>query len=207
MSNSSSSSFILSDKDFPTVRSVATYMLNKKIEHYSDYDDYDSDNFSDNKYIERLQKLDENQTVSFPSTNYDTYIRKVGDCYLVATCNNIPWDLYSYNYRVLTESAKDALRDLLNSCKDEDDGGRIEDLISNNYGEEFYSFGKDFYDLDKEIVGVEVYETCEKCKKNGRESYYLWDTINYGKICLVCNPYFQRKDKLIAINKSAEENE
>ncbi len=80
VSNSSSSSFIISDKDFHSVRDLAKYMLGRKIlemsyEDVSWKDELINDN---NQLIKKLETLDENQSVSFPSCNYDTYIRKVG---------------------------------------------------------------------------------------------------------------------------------
>jgi len=60
------------------------------------------------------------------------------------------------------------------------------------------------YSTNSHSCPSHYFYSCEKCKKNGQHNY-LWDTMKYGKICLECNPYFKRKDKLIAINKSAED--
>ena len=73
--------------------------------------------------------------------------------------------------------------------------------------DEFSSFGKDYYDLNKEIVGVETYDYCENHGFDNRYNYHLWDTQKYGKICLDCSPYLKRKDKLEALNKISENEE
>ena len=110
VSNSSSSSFIISDKSFKSVRDLALYMINRKYEQYMGYGDRDKQHdkyrTKENElYINRLKNIDENQSVTFQSCNYDTYIKKVSDCYLVSTCNNEDWDLYDYNTK-LTENSK-----------------------------------------------------------------------------------------------------
>ena len=201
VSNSSSSSFIISDQNFPTVRSLAIYMLNQQIKERR-YERYSNKWIKyDKQYIKNLEKIDENQPVSFPSCNYDTYIRKVGDCYLVATCNNTDWDLDDYSTRLSDEAKKE-----LNEIKNYYNEGTYEHtqimnlLYGNSYYSEFSSFGKDFYDLNKKIIGVETFDNCPKCQE------YMWNTPKFGKICLNCNPYFHRKDKLNIINKT-EENE
>jgi len=203
VSNSSSSSFIISVNDFPTVRSLAKYMLKRKIAEYDDYYDEDKEDIFDKTLIKKLKNIDENQNVSFPSCNYDTYIRKVDDCYLVATCNNTDWDLNEYNIR-LTDNAKEELTRIRdNYPKGSDDYERIDDLIEN--GDRYYefsSFGKDFYDLDKELIGVETWDYCPNHKE--KWGHNLWDTLKYGKICLECSPYLKRKDKLENINKVSD---
>jgi len=191
VSNSSSSSFIISDENFPSVRSLATYMIKQKISEYDN--SYDKEYIKINKkYIKNLNKIDEDQSVSFPSCNYDTYIRKVGDCYLVATCNNHMWDLYDYSTS-LTENAKDALNNLLNKYEGTRDYDTILNILSGDR-HEFHSFGVDFYDLDKNVIGIESWDECPKCGE------HFWHTPKHGRICISCNPYFQRKEKLKRIN-------
>lgn len=207
VSNSSSSSFIVSNKNFASVRELAKYMLNRQIKDHDFDGEYAAEYIEyDRQYIERLEKIDENQSVSFPSCNYDTYIRRVGDCYLVNTCNNTDWKLEKFETR-LTENAKEELRRLRDSYSRESDEFEAiaEILRGNDY--EFWRFGKDFYDLRAEIIGIERYE---KCPNKDRPDHVgaaanLWDTPKYGKICLVCSPYFQRKDKLEQINNFKEE--
>lgn len=203
VSNSSSSSFIISVNDFPTVRSLATYMLNKKIEEYEEYrdhDEYDEDDY-DKTLIERLQNIDEDQSLSFSSCNYDTYIRKIKDCYLVATCNNTSWDLVDYTTR-LTKNDIEELKKLQNTyIKNSDDYENIQTIIDGEYYE-FYAFGNDFYSLDKELIGIETYEYCPNHEHQW--GYNLWDLPKYGKICLSCSPLLKRKEKLENINNISE---
>jgi len=205
VSNSSSSSFIISNEKFKTVRSLAKYMIKKKIEensYYKEDDDSDFINF-DKLYIKRLMDIDKNQTVSFPSCNYDTYIRKVGDQYLVATCNNTDWDLYEYCTN-LSESAIEELEELKTKYpKGSDDISNIEYILEGGQSE-FSAFGKDFYALDSEIIGIETYDYCPNPDTEDHRYVRMWDTAKFGKICLKCNPIFKRKDKLDAINKFAE---
>ncbi len=209
VSNSSSSSFIISNEKFKTVRSLATYMIKQKIKETSRYDDVPNDDIAeyinyDKKYIKNLQKIDKNDSVSFPSCNYDTYIRKVGDCYLVATCNNTDWNLYEHNTN-LTEIAKEVLKELKNSYpKGSEDRKEIKDILEGDH-DEFSSFGRDYYDLNKEIVGVETYDYCENHGVDDRYNYRLWNTQKYGKICLECSPYLKRKDKLDKLNQISSE--
>jgi len=203
VSNSSSSSFIISVNDFPSVRDLAIYMINKKIGENSYEKDEDNDyDIYDKKYIRALIDVDENQAISFPSCNYDTYIKKVGDCYLVATCNNTDWDLYDKTTS-LTDSLKKELKELKKTYPKGSDDRRNIKCILKYGGEEFSSFGNDYYSLDSEINGVETDESCPNCK-NKNDYSYLWNTQKYGKICLKCSPLLKRKEKLDAINKVSD---
>lgn len=202
VSNSSSSSFIISDKDFPTIRDIAKYMLKRKIKETSDEEDYgwkDESINDDKKMILKLNDLDKNQPVSFNSCNYDTYIKKVGDQYLISTCNNTDWNLNSYSTR-LSEKAKEELKILL-SKYDEDsyDYSTIYDMLNEDY-DDFSRFDNDYYDLRNEIIGVETYDYCPNVNKHNSYTH-LWNTPKFGKICLICNPVHKRKEKLEKINK------
>ena len=198
VSNSSSSSFIISNEHFPTVRSLARYMLNKKIDDYEN--DYGDKDIYDKKLIGKLKKIDENDPVSFSSCNYDTYIKKIADCYVVSTCNNTNWELYDYT----TKLSEDALKELAEYKKKYGHSyyTEIDDIINGYY--DFSSFGNDYYNLDNEIIGVETYDYCPNHKKEiHKDDYspYLWETKQWGKICPKCNPVIKRKEKLENINK------
>ena len=206
VSNSSSSSFIISDKNFKSVRELATYMINRKYDEYGDYGDYGGgdkkqDEYRKNehdKYLNFLQNLDENQAITFQSCNYDTYIKKVADCYLISTCNNEDWDLWKYNTK-LSEDAKSELKIILQKYNDNDDGWySINSLLDGD--SEFYSFDNDYYSLDYQVIGSESNESCPKCKQKG-DYQMMWNTKKHGLICLVCNPVYKRKDKLCEIKK------
>lgn len=199
VSNSSSSSFIISVNDFPTVRDIATYMINQKIKenliYYGDDEDYD---ILDKKYIQTLKNIDENQSVSFTSCNEDTFIKKVGDYYLISTCNNTDWNLYKYNVK-MPDSLKNDLKELKKTYKK---GSSARKHIKNilKYDTEFSAFGNDYYSLDFEVAGIETYHTCPICESRNDHNY-IWNTQKYGKICLKCSPLLKRKEKLDTLNK------
>lgn len=202
VSNSSSSSFIISNNHFKSVRDLAKYMIKRQIDEikFEDKNDWNKEYIKYKKdYIKRLNNIDENHPVSFPSCNYDTYIRKVGDVYLVATCNNTDWELYDYVTK-MSDSDENELIYLKSYYPGEEND--IDRILEDNY--DFSPFGKDFYSLDKEIIGIETYNYCSSTK---HEPYTrMWDT-KYGEICLICNPIFKRKKKLEIIDKvSKDEN-
>ena len=233
VSNSSSSSFIISDKNFASVRQLTVYMINKQIQEYADeigdvlllkepnspkeisWNERTQKEISwsekaiesRKEFIKRLENIDEDHPISFPSCNYDTYIRKIGDCFLVATCNNTEWDLYDYSSKI-TDSAKDTLKELLKNYSEQSDDYRtILGLIEEDYySDGYFVFGKDFYDLNKQIIGIETYDNCANTDmvKHDYEETHLWDTLQFGKICLKCSPLPKRKDKLNNINKLTE---
>jgi hypothetical protein len=199
VSNSSSQSFVISTKDFSSVRELATYMIKKQMQ------DRDDLNISCERRIKNLELVDENQSVSFPSCNYDTYIRRVGDAYLVATCNNTTWDLYDYCLNKLPESTKEELKEMQkNPFYMVHDRYNTIDYILDGEIYDFSHFGVDFYDLERNVIGVQTFEECRNVKDGRHQNWndrYMWETPKYGKICLICNPYYQRKDKLDQINK------
>jgi len=89
VSNSSSSSFCISTDAYDSVFDVALAMIPKR-----DWKDQDK------KLMAKIRKakgkggknpIDPNTSISFPSCNYQTYIVKKGDYYLISTCNNHPF--------------------------------------------------------------------------------------------------------------------
>lgn len=189
VSNSSSSSFIISDENFPTVKDLAKYMINQMDNDYSQ------------EILDKLNKLniDDNAPLSFPSCNYDTYIKKVGDRYLVSTCNNENWELWDYHTQLSELSKIELIKLQCQFIKGSDDYDAISEILDGDY-EDISTFDFDYYDLQHDIVGVEVYETCPKCK-----NYTMWKTQKYGQICLKCNPILKRAEKLEIINKISNE--
>jgi hypothetical protein len=86
VSNSSSSSFVLEvGKPFDTVLEVAEHMVPQR-----EWED-------DAALVAAIQKLrrsgEKYYAVCFPSCNYDTFIAKMGNLFLVETCHNHDWDL------------------------------------------------------------------------------------------------------------------
>jgi len=198
VSNSSSSSFIISDKDFPSVRDLAEYMIKQQLKEYLEEDEEyykwkDEDIETSNILLSRLKNVDENHPISFPSCNYDTYIKKIGDQYIVATCNNTDWNLDEYRTR-LSSKTKDILTEMRNSyVVDSEDYNNLDSIINQEYEYDF--FGNDYYSLNKEIIGVETYECCDNVDKHDISTYF-WDTPKYGKICLVCDEHLFRENKI-----------
>ena len=85
VSNSSSSSFIIPISEFKNIFDLAKHMIPKRC-----WED------KDNKLIKSIIRYEENGVdpntfMCFMSCNYDTYILKENDNYLVATCNNHYW--------------------------------------------------------------------------------------------------------------------
>lgn len=201
VSNSSSSSFIISTEHFKSVRELATYMIKKQIEEFDD----DSEEWQDSYRIriKRLNNIEENQAVSFPSCNYDTYIRKVGNAFFVSTCNNTNWHLWNYSLNKLPNETIEELKKMANDpfYAKNDKYQQINTILEGDIND-FSRFGIDFYDLNMEIIGVETYDDCPK-----DHGHYLWNTVKYGKICPKCNPYYKRREKLEQIEKLTETEE
>jgi len=188
------------------VRDVATIMLKVLIDEI-DEGRWDSDWKEDieekEQWIKDLESLDENHSVHFPSCNYDTWIKKVGDRILVSTCNNSNWEVP--NQSSMTEDTLNELKNIMS----EDDFKEFEDSY------EFFldSYFKDFYSLNFGIVGREAphnwdnpnydyYNTLCKKIRNGRECHcHLWET-KLGIKCPICDKeLFKRKEKLEQLQK------
>lgn len=96
VSNSSSSSFVVSDKHYKDVFDLAVEMIKLRDVDYAEYDYEDGNNEDGNKEWKRLkdviisarETMDPNTPITFPTTNYHTFILKHDDNFLVSTCNN-----------------------------------------------------------------------------------------------------------------------
>lgn len=99
VSNSSSQSFILKGK---LISNVARSMLNTVIEDWLDWDAIDKDIRSQKFYKKWKKNLEDGLKnskvkngkigITFPSTNYETYIFKKGKDIYVSTANNHQWN-------------------------------------------------------------------------------------------------------------------
>lgn len=94
VSNSSSSSFIVDSQYHETTFDLAKEMLEIRNE---DYQEYEADRKQYTPEIDNINKAiqdgrDPNQAISFNSCNYRTYIKKIGNYYLVMTSNNHPFE-------------------------------------------------------------------------------------------------------------------
>jgi hypothetical protein len=84
VTNSSSSSFVvMQSNDVPDVFTLAEYMLDLR---NTDWDCYDT------KQVVIPKDVNRNSNVVMRSCNYTTYIKNLGDAFLVDTCNNHPWE-------------------------------------------------------------------------------------------------------------------
>lgn len=217
VSNSSSSNFIIpigstfgNNGKFLTVRDIAEYMIKKQMDE-NIRENHGIDHYETT--LSRLFKLeDPNTPISFYSCNYDTFIRKIGNCFLISTCNNVDWklDRFSRFNNAATTTIKDDLKKYVDSLKKNKKDGRVKNRILSvveflDEGGDFYlkSMFNDFYNLNNEIVGVELYHHLNSCPKFPEDySHKVWDTVKYGMICLKCSKHiFERKDKLEKINK------
>jgi len=104
VSNSSSSSFIVSGTD---IKEIATSMLDIVVEDFSEWNENSKERLKIygkwQKNLQTIFKLNNKDIlegkigVCFPSTNYDTYILlKDEDIIHVDTCNNHSWDLNTW---------------------------------------------------------------------------------------------------------------
>lgn len=89
VSNSSSSSFIISKEAYPTIWDVALAMLAVR--------NNDSEFYIDDGVLSRLLEMmhirRQEYALTFPSTNHDTYIWDAKDSWWISTSNNHPFHM------------------------------------------------------------------------------------------------------------------
>ncbi len=93
VSNSSSANFIVNNSH-KTVFDLAIAMLTIRNNDYAEWSD--SYRITDTPEIDNINRAirhgrDPNSSVRFSTANYDTFIKKVGEYYIVTTCNNHPF--------------------------------------------------------------------------------------------------------------------
>ncbi len=89
VSNSSSSSFVISRNEYPTVFELAFDMIGAR--------DWPTDDELREKCTDLATFITEDVGVFFKTCNYDTYIFKHNDEYFVTTCNNHDWSFLPYS--------------------------------------------------------------------------------------------------------------
>jgi hypothetical protein len=143
VSNSSSSSFLLKNT---TCKEVAISMLGDGEKHSEN--NWPDGIFNSNKFVDKVNKLTDNQAVTFKVGGFETYIFKYNDFICVDTCNNIYWDdIYRFEYPEFDSLIKDFY-----------DGDYFEDKIFEDIV---------FYNLDYDVIGFKSYfKTCNKCHEN-----------------------------------------
>lgn len=177
VSNSSSSSFIIeTGKSYKTVFDVAKDML-KQVNSKSQL----------NFILDRIKntKKDPNTPVMFYSCNYDTYISKYGNHFLINTCNNEDWHLKDE----IGESTATKLYPELDNGYKEIDFEKIEKDTTYWHLERDFMFQKseDYSSCDRkgpdgkrlcgygEFVKINGEDQCPECfhLKDGTPSQYL----------------------------------
>ncbi len=178
VSNSSSSSFILSTDDYKSVFDVA-----KKMIPCREWED------SDKKLILKIEEaeirgVDPNTSICFNSCNYETYIVKYKDFFLVSTCNNHNWDVSDKSYSFFPEE----LKELVSS--DEEGYALFEEL--EGIVQNLSSFWYVEYDVGGKPLG---YENPEREKFKCKKHYCDIIKINGIKnpICVEC--FYEKKQK------------
>ena len=184
VSNSSSSSFILSKDSYESVFDLAKSMIPSR--------EWDSDQELITKIEEaEIRGMDPNTSISFGSCNYETYIVKYKDYYLISTCNNHHWEIdegYSYfpkELRSVVDTDWDTPRQYGSP-----DGEAFEDL------ENVVSKLSSFWYAEYGIGGTPLdYEDPEREKYKCSEHWYDIIKIKGKKkpVCVVC--YGMKKEK------------
>jgi hypothetical protein len=105
VSNSSSSSFLISTSAYKSVFDLALHMIELRdkdlLYDNEEVGEWACANLKDIILSAAKNGMNENTPISFPTVNYDTFIVKMDNYYIVATCNNHPFyhDLKGDCYR------------------------------------------------------------------------------------------------------------
>jgi hypothetical protein len=161
VSNSSSLSFIINGSN---KFKIAKLMLQDCLENAYDK----AHTRSITKYIKNLEKLPKNieYGITFPSTNYDTYIIEKNDKIIVDTCNNIEWNSLIKN-----------IPDLKEDEISENDSKFIESQF-------YYNLG-----IKNIITSHEIYNfniTKSKCAYCAKEVWGHYISLDKALICPYC---------------------
>jgi hypothetical protein len=193
VSNSSSSSFIIwAEKDFPTVKSVAKYIMKTIIKKYGGVGDFNEEK------ITLKSMSDPNTPVFFNTGGDETYIRKYEDKIIIVTTQNVDFDkLFDVALK------KDDLPDEFYREFDylDEDG---EEIKMNHPGDFDYYYSKfnDFLILEHNIKGRHTYiDNCPYCHSNFSRGWLL---KNGKTICKCQINKVKRKQKLIKIDESTK---
>lgn len=192
VSNSSSSSFILSKDSYESVFDLAKKMIPAR--------DWDTDQELINKIEEaEIKGMDPNTSVSFASCNYETYIVKYKDYYLISTCNNHGWNInndfnrFPKELRSIVEVDWDTPRQYGSP-----DGEAFEDL------EGVVSKLSSFWYAEHDVGGTPLsYEDPEREKHNCSDHYYDIIKIKGKKkpVCVVCYGLAKEKEAKEKVKK------
>ena len=185
VSNSSSSSFVISTDAYDSVFDVALAMI-----PHRDW------GIQDKKLMAKIrkamgkggkksvQRLDTNTSISFSTCNFQTYIVKKGDYYLISTSNNHPfYEVLNGQYRLTDEVRKEL---------DIDDCFSMENLGS--YITDIDSFWFPYYDMTANALDdVDGLKGDWYCKKHFSDLVKLVGSDE--KVCLACIQKGKKGDK------------
>jgi len=191
VSNSSSQSFLIDMKAYPTVFDLALHMLEIRNDDYKDYDEKNKERFfSEEVHCSEERRIitserDRNTSVSFSSCNFDTEITCVGNAFFVATCNNHPFHVH-LNGRLNLYDATLNCDWLKETFKDEDIEGIEQDLeyeIEKRFQQRPFWWPR--YDLVLKIIDYEDKRHDQfKCRDQGHwmSPYIIAEGQYTGKI-------------------------
>ena len=171
VSNSSSSSFVLKvSSKIPTVFSVAEIMIKHRDKDNAQYG-YDNKN-KDVKKLRSL-KIDPDTNIRFNSCNYDTYITKENDVYLITTCNNHGfWEIFE---GLSADST----------------------IYTIKYDEDLYNIqtDRDYYILELGVIGRQLSYQEERKYECKTKDCYCGDLFKVGDdiICSQCGKKIEKR--------------
>ena len=206
VSNSSSSSFVINCVGkTKTVYDVVKLMINLQIQRIKEekWGDWQKNVRVKKQWLKKLKNVGVNHSVEFPSCNYDTWIKKIGNQILISTCNNEDWDIPNQAY--LSEETIEELKTLIKEQK-VDDIVEYYDFYIQNYFDDFYSLNFDIIgtevDFDYNGGGWDSY-ACQNERDGRKCNIHLWKT-KIGVKCPICDKksfeVFKRKEKLEQLN-------
>ncbi len=167
VTNSSSSSFIFTDKDL-TIKEATLKMLDLIVKEYCEYFDGTTKKytwFASAK--KKLKKIDPNTNIVFPwSTNYETYLYRDSNGNIrVDTCNNHHWEDLPFEIRDVNEFDNE-YKNSLNKNFFDLQKGKTKTRVQRKI-DEWKEYSKQFPDNDiyaKKVI-KELEEEAEKYKE------------------------------------------
>jgi len=193
VSNSSSSSFILSKDSYASVFDLAKQMIPAR--------NWNSDQDLISKIEEaEIKGMNPNTSISFDSCNYATYIVKYKDYYLISTCNNHPWRDQIEGYGNFPKE----LRSVVDIDWDTPMQYGSSDELAFEYLEGVVSKLSSFWYAEYGVGGTPLdYEDPEREKCSCKKHYYDVIKIKGKKkpVCVVCYGLEKEKEAKEKIKK------
>ena len=178
VSNSSSSSFIIRQESYDSVFDLAKTMIPAR-----EWEESDPDLIKKIEEAE-IKGMDPNTSLSFGSCNYETYIVKHKDYYLVSTCNNHRWEDHIDSLGHFPDDLKDLVNWDDSNQWGSASGAAFEDL------EDLVSKLSSFWYPEYNVGGKPLdYEDPRRDKHKCSEHWYDIIEIKGKKdpVCVVCH--------------------